>query len=256
MYNEVNMPIDKLFCLDETVRGRRRANDGRRRRRNSRDDRNGGDERDGRGYRYRRTEYRDRKGGRRSKKLRHSEFFKEMFFRCRERYLRKQPWDRCFKGKKGGNGRNLVIIPAGDNSLHLTESNKWQLSLEKEKTGFDLCVVYYGKDKEVADRYKKNCKFFFEKQGSKWQLMRTILKEQFWKQYEFIWLPDDDLEISANDVSLMFKTANKHGLRMGQPSMIDENVVHRYKEILLKRKDCELHYTNFVEIMCPFFSVS
>ena len=73
--------------------------------------------------------------------------------------------------------------------------------------------------------------------------------------YEYIWFPDDDLKISASDIGMMFTIASKYKLKLGQPALYDQNVVGNYREILVARPGLTLHFTNFVEIMCPFFNV-
>jgi len=146
---------------------------------------------------------------------------------------------------------NLVIVCAGDESLHVD----WVA--ERSKREFDLCVVYYGSNEEKKSQFEKDCEIFFAKKGPKWQLVRhalTMIKD--WRaKYLYVWMTDDDLKTSCANVNLMFTVAKKHKLMMGQPALFDENVHPKYRGILLHRPGREIHFTNFVEIMCPFLRV-
>mmetsp|Transcript_13021 Transcript_13021/g.15804 ORF Transcript_13021/g.15804 Transcript_13021/m.15804 type:complete len:339 (+) Transcript_13021:154-1170(+) len=170
-----------------------------------------------------------------------------------------------FTRVKSGCNRYLVVIPAGDNSLHCHPGSRWfpcnsskseeGINEKKinEKSKFDLCIIYYGVDDCLAKEYEKQCKYFFHKQGPKWQLIRHVLKEGFWKDYEYIWMPDDDLEINRKSIERMFEIASKYGVKMGQPSLYNKNIQKQYIPLLVHRRNTILHFTNFVEIMCPFF---
>uniref|UniRef100_A0A7S2RRN6 Uncharacterized protein n=1 Tax=Mucochytrium quahogii TaxID=96639 RepID=A0A7S2RRN6_9STRA len=147
-------------------------------------------------------------------------------------------------------GRNLVIVCAGDTSLHESSKFPWHGS-----KGFDLCIVYYGSDENVKKRFEGQSKFFFQKRGPKWQLVRHALKNCDWKEYEYIWLPDDDLEMDPELIVKMFDIAAKYMIRLGQPALFDENIQPKYKHVIKKRDGAVLHFTNFVEIMCPFLRV-
>ena len=146
-------------------------------------------------------------------------------------------------------GKYLVVVPAGDSSLHCTEDSPWS------GNGFDICVVYYGTNDQVAEAYKKQCRYFFHRRGPKWQLVRHALNNIPWRSYEYIWIPDDDLQISGPDIFKMLKVASDHNVVLGQPALVDLNIQKQYKHILKHREGLLLHYTNFVEIMCPFFRV-
>jgi len=144
------------------------------------------------------------------------------------------------------NSNYLVIIAAGDSSLHLTENNSWY------DHGFDICVVYYGNNAQVANTYERMSSYYFKLRAPKWQLVRHALQNVPWETYDYIWLPDDDLLISGPTIMNMFQIASDHKLVLGQPALVGGNCQHK---ILAQRPKLMLHYTNFIEIMCPFFQV-
>ena len=111
----------------------------------------------------------------------------------------------------GGQSKDyLIITPAGDKSLH----TKWEGSKI-----FDLYVIYFGSTSEIEKKYKENSDFFIKRKGPKWQLIRHVLNNFEWKKYKYIWLPDDDLDISREDVEEFFKVSDKLNLSLSQPSL-------------------------------------
>ena len=77
----------------------------------------------------------------------------------------------------------LVIVCAGDTSLH--DYERWYAS----NRTYDLCVVYYGNDTSVAQRYQRESDYYHAQQGPKWQLIRSILQKKIHSTYEYIWMP-------------------------------------------------------------------
>ena len=146
---------------------------------------------------------------------------------------------------------NLIIVCAGDNSLH--HDHNWYTTTSRE---FDVCVIYYGNDQTVENRYKTESTYFIKRQGPKWQLIRHALKSSNeilpWKKYEYIWMPDDDLSIRVDSINEFFHIAKKYKLNLCQPSLVDLNVEHK---ILIQRPSNILRFTNFVEIMAPCLHV-
>ncbi|MGH6727372.1 MAG: DUF707 domain-containing protein [Pseudolabrys sp.] len=140
--------------------------------------------------------------------------------------------------------RNLVIVRAGDTSLH----EQW-LAGEGERN-WDLIVNYFGDDPEryrTADVRRINSK------GPKWPALHDLIEklgeEAFC--YDRVWLPDDDLIATKAGINLLFDTVDKHGLALAQPSLtLDSHLGHT---ITLHNRSFHLRFTNFVEIMAPCF---
>jgi hypothetical protein len=123
--------------------------------------------------------------------------------------------------QKSGNLSNkkfLIIIPAGDNSYHI----KWYNS-----SIYDLCVIYFGNNDEISSQYKTNSDLFFRNKGPKWQLIRYVINKINIDNYKYIWLPDDDLDISKSNIEELFKISLKYKLNLSQPSLNVPNVKFR-----------------------------
>jgi len=132
---------------------------------------------------------------------------------------------------------------------HIDDSFKWH-GAEKS---FDLAITYYGSDQDKASKYRSQSRFFYEAQGPKWQLVRVMLQRINWRSYEYIWIPDDDLEMRRDLILAMFEIASKFGVLLGQPSQEGGHL--SWSKVLLRNPVLRLHFTNFVEIMAPLFRV-
>jgi glycosyltransferase involved in cell wall biosynthesis len=145
--------------------------------------------------------------------------------------------------KKKSKNKYLVIIPADSNSLH----KFWQ----KKGRKFDLCVVNYGGQKLGKEFWQD---YYVESMGTKWQLLASILFENdFWRDYKYIWLPDDDLLTKTSDINELFDFVDKNKISLAQPALSKDSFYSH--EITLQENNCFFRRTNFVEIMCPVFSV-
>ncbi len=135
--------------------------------------------------------------------------------------------------------KNLLISPIGDYSLH----NIWL----RDTVNFDSYLVYYGDQKPIIkSTYSVNMK------GAKFNILKKLCeqKPEFFKQYDYIFVPDDDLHLKTQDINRIFELANEYKLEICQPSIIGYYDV----TITLHVPGLLLRYTNFVEVMCPCFS--
>lgn len=134
--------------------------------------------------------------------------------------------------------KNLVISTVGDSSLH----KHWCGSKL-----FDTYLIYYGN----KEGYSGETKYYKKSKGYKYHLIKDALDESdFWKNYEYIWLPDDDLKISIENVEKLFKLMQFYKLDLGQPSIMG----YYGTWITLHQMGSSIRFTNWVEIMCPCFS--
>lgn len=144
--------------------------------------------------------------------------------------------------------KNLVIVCAGDHSLHIN----WQT----KPRDYDLMVIYYGDNEEKACFYQDNSEYFYRNKGYKIELARKILFEQLFlqqnfnfQQYDYIWFPDDDLLFYKPEcVSELFETASLLEADIFQPALLNENVDENWSSTK-RMKGMYCHAVNIVEIM-------
>jgi hypothetical protein len=140
--------------------------------------------------------------------------------------------------------KNLIISPVGDESLH----KNWL----SENKNFDLVLIYYGKSDDKFYEYKNDCNLIVRDTGEKGSMYVKFISEHLdlIKNYENIWLPDDDLDISTEEINLLFETHQKYSLWLSQPSVKG----HVSYDIERKQEGTILRFTTFVEVLCPMMS--
>lgn len=143
--------------------------------------------------------------------------------------------------------KNLVIAAVGDDSCHSYWLNN--------KTNFDLALIYFGSDIQKAKEYSKDAKFFKQAKGDKFKLIYQFYKD-FEKiiseNYQFIWMPDDDIIISGNEIDRLFEISECEGLILSQPA-VKGYFSHR---ITMPKFLSYFRYTNFVEVLAPLMEIS
>lgn len=141
--------------------------------------------------------------------------------------------------------KNLIIVPAGENSLH----PNWVT----DNINFDIIVLYYGKSEIKFNEYNKNSKDCIKVEGQKWHLISDYILKNLKKikDYDYFWFPDDDLLSNGKDINNLFEICRNNNLWLCQPSL-DGHVSY---EIEKKVPNSLLRFTNFVEIICPMMSL-
>ena len=145
--------------------------------------------------------------------------------------------------------KNLVIVCAGDHSLHPL----W------DKNGYELWIIYYGNDPVKESSYKQTADRFFKHSGLKCELLRQICFEQCtleekidFANYDYVWLPDDDLQFRDGDAPLkLFDVCKKISADVFQPAIENDNISW---EPTRKVQGAFARRTNTVEIMALGFS--
>ena len=138
--------------------------------------------------------------------------------------------------------KNLVVVRCGDKSLH----ENWL----KGNVEYDVAVSYFS-DYFKFDQSKLKYLHIFK--GSKWEGLDNFFRTtDFWKEYDAICLPDDDLDCSTEQLSNFFELFHKYNFDLAQPSL-DINSYYSWS-IVLQNKSFKYRETNFVEVMVPCFN--
>lgn len=140
--------------------------------------------------------------------------------------------------------KNLVILAAGKESLH--RQCKWV-----SNENFDLMINYYGSGN---DEFLHDAIYYERFKGTKFNIVSQLYNKfkDVIDSYNYIFIPDDDLYITAEDLNRFFVIVEKYNLQISQPSLIGWASL----PITLHHPGNVLRYTNWVEIMCPCFSSS
>lgn len=113
-------------------------------------------------------------------------------------------------------------------------------------------MSYFGDDPE---KYRGDDIVRMDSKGTKLPALHDLL-EDHWAtigQYRYIWLPDDDLACSGDDIDRLFLACEQYELKLAQPSLSYDSFFGHL--ITLNNTSFEVRFTNFVEIMAPCFSI-
>jgi hypothetical protein len=145
---------------------------------------------------------------------------------------------------------NLVVLRAGDGSLHPA----WPHDLPEDSRNWDLCISAYG---QTVDGLSGPADYLtHQPHQRKFQAIHDLFFEDspLWR-YERVWFPDDDLMVSWADINLMFHIARKYSLDLVQPSLLRVPGCFITHSVTAQHPGRVLRYVDFVEIMCPAFSI-
>lgn len=142
-------------------------------------------------------------------------------------------------------GRNLVVVRAGDQSRH----RLWLSGVEAGH--YDLIVSYFGDDHE---RFTLPLERRVRYKGGKWDGIFHLFAEDpsLISRYDRVWLPDDDVDASADVVAQMFALSRHHGLEICQPSLSVDSYFSHLPYV--QSKSFELRYSSAIELMVPCLS--
>jgi len=142
--------------------------------------------------------------------------------------------------------RNLVIVRAGDKSLH----PDWLGPAGSERS-WDLVVSYFGDDPDI---HRRPDVVRFDGKGPKWGGLHALLNSGRldWQAYERIWLPDDDLACTPESIDRLFMLADYHELHLCQPSLSHDSYISHATTVHNPR--LLLRRTNFIEVMAPMLT--
>ena len=136
----------------------------------------------------------------------------------------------------------LIIARVGDKSLHpgwLAGSRNWDLALS----------CFGTMPPPAADQ----CVLVEQAVGPKWPPLHALITRHadLIGRYRYVMLPDDDLLMSAPDVSRFFDLCVRHNFAIAQPSLDFESFFSH--AITVKRPFLSFRATDFVEVMTPCF---
>jgi hypothetical protein len=151
---------------------------------------------------------------------------------------------RRLRAPSRGHPRNLVVLRAGDRSLH----GEWARGGPRD---FDVFISYFG---DTPDRYCDDADFHEARRGAKWPALAALVAERaaWFDEYDAVWFPDDDLAASTATVERMFAFFHANALCLAQPALT-RNSFFTWTT-LLQHPDSQLRFTRFVEVMAPIFS--
>jgi uncharacterized protein YozE (UPF0346 family) len=138
--------------------------------------------------------------------------------------------------------KKCIIAAVGKESLH----HNW---IDKSD-GFDLHLIVYD---DSFEKYKNDTVLIQQSKGQKFKLIYDYLTSNIdiLNQYDYFYIPDDDILIDVENIHHLFDYMEKYKLAIAQPALT--NSYYSYL-ITVRKPDTLLRYTNFIEMMQPCFS--
>jgi hypothetical protein len=89
--------------------------------------------------------------------------------------------------------------------------------------------------------------------GPKWSGVRELLNEwNGWREYDYIWLPDDDIYANQGSINRLFEVARGVGLDLFAPALHETSYYAHFST--MRNSSFHGRWVGFVEIMAPGFS--
>ena len=140
--------------------------------------------------------------------------------------------------------RNLVLVRVGANSLH----PGWTRPGAARTWDLRLCPY-----EPIPDQSGIDCQVGDVITGPKWSGIRELLNSwDGWRDYDYIWFPDDDIAASPDAINRLFDVAAALRLDLFAPALDDAS--HYAHFIAMRNTSFFGRWVGFVEIMIPGFS--
>lgn len=140
--------------------------------------------------------------------------------------------------------RSLVLARVGRNSLHRCWID------QGKPRDWDLYLCPF---QDIAAQADVDCVVGGVIPGPKWTGLGQLLSTwDGWREYDYIWLPDDDIFASQNTISEFFKAARSLQFQLCAPALhVGSHYAHY---ITMRNHSFFARRVGFVEIMVPCFS--
>jgi hypothetical protein len=140
--------------------------------------------------------------------------------------------------------RNLVLARVGRNSLHAGWLD------DRGRRNWDLRLVPY---QEMPSLEEFDLDLSEVVPGPKWTGLREDLKRwDGWREYDYVWMPDDDIQATPETISRMFDVAAALDLDLFAPALHESSYFAHFDT--MENRHFYGRFTGFVEIMVPGFS--
>lgn len=121
---------------------------------------------------------------------------------------------------------------------------------ERGDVPWDIALSTY---EEVPESLREGAQYLHHSIGGKWSGIFDFFRTypELLDEYEYIWIPDDDITTRPEDVTRLFERVREHDLELAQPSL--SLGCRHYHHITLNNDAFAMRWTNFVELMVPVF---
>lgn len=138
--------------------------------------------------------------------------------------------------------KNLVVLRAGQRSLH----PRWFRG--DAEPDWDFALSHF---EPLPPEMTAQACLLHDGAGLKFQGLADFFAQhpEVLERYEYIWLPDDDIDTDTASINRMFEMMRAFDILVGQPALSLNS--HFSHVITLQRTSVRLRYVTFVEVMIP-----
>jgi len=141
--------------------------------------------------------------------------------------------------------KNLLITTVGKYN-HL---DKWL----NGKPNFDVALVNYDRHEDPPDLVYR-CAYYDTFTTFKYPgLWDVFWDESRLLRYNYFWMPDEDIDLSCNEINKLFSRMGELNLDLAQPSIEKSDTSFPSWECFTHKENTDIIYSNFIEITCPCF---
>lgn len=142
--------------------------------------------------------------------------------------------------------RTLVLVRAGP-----VWNEAQMLEFTSMSEFWDLAVSWYGPHAPLPNPAFSHVHHM---PGGKWEGVFEFFRiwPEALDEYDYIWLPDDDIQTSPEDMGRLFGAMHENDLWLAQSALSDDSQI--YWPITLHCPELTLRWTTFIELMAPCFS--
>lgn len=90
---------------------------------------------------------------------------------------------------------------------------------------WDLVIGYYGDSDQEFAALAQHASFAFRDKGGKFQILKTLVTRQphFFDQYDYVWVGDDDIDMSPAQIEESFAIAERFEFWIAQPAFTNNS---------------------------------
>lgn len=136
----------------------------------------------------------------------------------------------------------LIVLRVGQTSLH----NQWEIP-QRENRSYDIVASYF--QKSLSNEFLQVFDASHYCEGLKWNGLYQTLSQLDLEQYEYIWLPDDDLLIDHERIEELFAFSHEHKALGVQPSLTHDSYLNLGRTVQIE--SLKYRAVSWVEIMAP-----
>jgi hypothetical protein len=85
-------------------------------------------------------------------------------------------------------------------------------------------------------------------------IYRMFRDEPKLRDYDYFWMPDEDIELSTKEINKLFDKMIEYDLDLAQPSIEKSTTSFPSWRFFIHSGKQDIYYINFIEVMCPVFS--